>query len=163
MERLRPIDLERMNLPVGWRGYRRQPVDEALTRAAREIETLLGELKEAREIADKALKEADTYRAQENLMKEALILAQKAADETRAAASREAEMIVETAKRAEAELRAQAETRISDLRWDIERLSLDRQRFEQRFRALLEDHLSGLGDRRAQPPLVNLEVNDEAV
>lgn len=164
MERLKPLDLEKANIRRRMRGYDRTAVDALLARASKEIETLLTELQQARDALAGVEREVESYRAKEDLIKESLILAQKAADDQRTAANAEAERIVEAAKRAESEMRTEAQKRIGDLRWEIERLVLERNRFEQRVRALIAEHLKALDEGKpSQPPLVNLEVSDEAV
>ena len=163
MERLMPIDLERIQLGTGWRGYDKKEVDAICLRAANEIGALLQELKEARETAATMTREVESYRAQEQTLKEALLLAQKAADETRASAHREANSIIEEARRQAGEIDQTAQARIADLRWEIERLGLERQRFESRLRTMLEEQLRLLDQGRpGQPALVNLEVSDAA-
>ncbi len=161
MERLRPLDLEKTQFKSSFRGYDKATVDLIVARAAREIETLLGELKHAQETATHALTELEHFRAQESTLKEALILAQKASDETRANAHKQAELIEEQAQQRALELERQAQQKVRDLRWEIERLSLDRHKFEQRLRSLLDEHMRLLDiDRPYQPVLVNLELQE---
>lgn len=155
MERMMPIDLERKKLKKGLRGYDTHEVDALLERAAKEIETLLGELKQTRELSERQRAEIETFRAQESTLKEALLLAQRTADETRFTAHKEADLIVEEARRKAADLETQTQTRINDLRWELERLRLDRQRFVTGFRALLESHLREIAEQ--DPPLSILE------
>lgn len=161
MERISPLDLEKSEFRATFRGYDRQAVREVLNKAAKEIETLRAELKQAREESEANRREVERFHAQETALKEALLLAQKTADETRSAAHREAELIVSEAHRKASDVQKSAQERINDLRWELERLSLERSKFYAKFRSLLEEHLSALGGASGlQPALVNLEVND---
>ncbi|MBV6457062.1 MAG: hypothetical protein HONBIEJF_00168 [Fimbriimonadaceae bacterium] len=163
MDRLTPIDLERIQFRRSMRGYDRKQVEEVRQRATKEIETLLSELKEAREIAETALRHVENYRSQEDTLKEALVLAQKTADETRALAQKEAEYIREKAQSDALTTADQYQERINDLRWDLERLRLERQKFVIHFRAILQEQLQALDEgRSAQFTLVNLETLDPA-
>lgn len=161
MERLKPIDLDRAQLRRAMRGYDRSQVDELLKRAAKEIETLLAEVKAVTEESERARADVERFRAQEQTLKDAIVLAQKAADDTRAAAYREAELINQEAQRASAELQAQTQQRINDLRWEIERLHGEKQRFLKSFKALLQEHLRELDPSEGkQPSLMNVESGD---
>jgi len=158
MDRLKPLDLERIQFRRTLRGFDPKQVDDVRRRATKEIETLLEELKETREVADSALRQLEQYRAQEDTLREALVLAQKTADETRALAQREAELIREKAQNDAVSTADQFQERINDLRWDLERLRLERQKFVIHFRAVLQEQLQALDEgRSAQFTLVNLE------
>jgi cell division initiation protein len=159
MDRLTPLDLQKAKLPSRLRGFDRKATQALLGRAAEEIEALRKELRHAKEMADGALRELEIYRAQEATLREALVLAQKTADEARANARREAELIVEEAQRRAAEVRREAEQQLSQLRWDIERLHVERGHLRERMRAMLEAMLRALEDGRSlQPALVNLDT-----
>jgi cell division initiation protein len=149
MERMMPIDFDRAKLKKSFRGYDRSQVDDLLSRASHEIEVLLNEIKQAREVLGKQQADLETYRAQENLLKEALVLAQRTADETRFSAHKESDLILDEARRKADDIEKQAHQKLNDLRWDLERLRLDKQRFTNNFRALLEDHLRGLAEHGA--------------
>lgn len=127
MERLLPIDLERLTLRRAFRGYDRASVDQWLAHASAEIETLLHERDEARNANERLMAELGTHRAQEATLKDALLLAQKAADDTRALAHREAEQII-----------AQAEARIARMHEQAEGLRLETVKAAAGLRALAD-------------------------
>ncbi|HRJ26599.1 MAG TPA: DivIVA domain-containing protein [Fimbriimonadaceae bacterium] len=161
MERLQPIDLEKTQFQRQFRGYHRAQVEQTLAQAAQEITTLRQEIQKARETAEAALKELEHFRTQESTLKETLILAQKTADETKALAHKEADLILQQAQQKAADLERQAQKHINNLRWEIERLNLERQKFEQRLRGLLNEHSQTLESGRLfQPALVNLEIHE---
>jgi cell division initiation protein len=146
MDRIMPVDIERMNIRRRMFGYDRKSVDHLMAQASKTLEEQLTEIKQLREENERQKMELATHRAQESTLKEALILAQKTADETRAAAHKEAELILEEARRSATERQQELQTKINDLRWELERLRLDKQKFLRGFRGLLEDHLRELAE-----------------
>jgi len=164
MERLTPLDIERAQLRTRMRGYDRAQVDLLLQRCSREIEHLLGENKRLQGYADSALTELEQLRSHESALKDALVLAQKAADETRANAHKEAELILESARRAETTAKQEAEQQVVELRWEVESLKRERDNLRFRIRAVIEEHLRLLDSDALNDPLessqVSLEVRD---
>lgn len=140
MERIKPIDLERTPIRRAFRGYHRNTVDLLLGRASRTIEELLGEEQRLRAENERLKAELEQYRSLETTMKDALLLAQKAADETRAAAHKEAESIVEKA-------RLQARRQQEDAAADIRRLNEEFQNLEREYRAFLGQYRSLLSQK----------------
>jgi len=139
MERLLPIDLERARLPRRFRGYDCGVVDLLMTRAGTEIERLRKELMDARRMADQALTELERHRADEQSLRETLLLAQRAADDVRAAARREADALVADARRAYEDAKRDAEMEVQDLRWEIDRLDRERESLVFRIRGVLDE------------------------
>lgn len=160
MERLRPIEIEKSLFPVKFKGYERAAVDDFKARCAKELETVLAELKATREDAERLRAEVEGFRAQENTLKEALVLAQRTADETKAAAHKESDVIVERARNEAAELRRDLESKLTDVRWDLEKARLEKQQFLGNFRAMLEDHLRNLTE--SNPPLAVVDGNADS-
>lgn len=146
MERMMPIDLERAELKKSLNGYDRAQVQALLQRAAKEMSLLRGEVEELRAENGKLQRELDTHRSQENTLKEALILAQRTADDTRASAHKEADLIVEQARQRAAETEQQNQSKINDLRFELERLRLEKQRFLSQIRAMLEAQLRDVAE-----------------
>lgn len=146
MERMMPIDLERAELQKSLRGYDKTQVQGLLQRAAKEMATLRSEIESAQVEIGKLRQEVEGFRSQENTLKEALILAQRTADETRAAAHKESDLIIEEARQKSADIEAQMHTKINDLRWELERLRLDKQKFLNSYRGMLEAQLRDIAE-----------------
>lgn len=146
MERIMPIDLERAELKRAFRGYDRAQVQTLLQRAAVEMSALRSELDVAVTERNRAAQELDGFKAQENTLKEALVLAQRTADETRAGAHSEADLIVEKARQRATEVESEMQVKINDLRWELERLRLEKQRFLGKYRAMLEEQLRDIAE-----------------
>lgn len=161
MDRISPLDLERAEFNRVFRGLDPKPVKELLAKAGKEIELLRSELQAAKGLQEASARELEGFRQQESTLKEALILAQKTADDTRATAHREAEAILAESHRQATDLQRHAQEKINDLRWELERLSLERAKVFSRLRSVLQEHLDNLdGGAGHQPPLVNLELSD---
>jgi cell division initiation protein len=146
MDRMLPLDLERAQLKKALRGYDRDQVQALLQRGAKEMSTLRGEVESLQSECAKLRHEIDGHRAQENTLKEALILAQRTADETRAAAHKEADLILEQARQKACDVETQMQSKINDLRWELERLRLDKQKFLSAQRAVLEAQLRDIAE-----------------
>ncbi len=146
MDRMMPIDLERAELEKKFRGYDRNQVQSLLQRAAKEMATLRSENESAQTELTKLRQEVDSFRAQENTLKEALVLAQRTADETRASAHKESDLILEEARQKSADTEAQMQGKINDLRWELERLRLDKQKFLNSYRGMLEAQLRDIAE-----------------
>ena len=138
MDRIMPIDLERVQLKKSFRGYETSAVDQLIKGTTESLQSLLIENAGLREEVERQRQELDRTRLQENTLKDALLLAQKAADETRAAAHRHAENIIEEARQAALAERISMQQQVSELRWDMERIRTERRRFEDEFKGMLE-------------------------
>jgi len=138
MDRIMPIDLERARLRKSFRGYETTQVDTLLSESAQSLQALLMENATLREQVERQWKDLERCKLEENTLKDAILLAQKAADETRAAAHKHAESILEEARLAALAERVSVQQQVSELRWDLERLRSDRRRFEDEFKAMLD-------------------------
>lgn len=147
MDRMMPIDLERVELTRSFRGYDRSEVQILLQKAAKEMAALRGEVEILQSDNGKLKQEVDACRAQENTLKEALILAQRTADETRSSAHKEADLILEEARRKAADVETSMQGKINDLRWELERLRLDKQKFLNAYRGMLEAQLRDIAEQ----------------
>jgi cell division initiation protein len=141
MERLKPVELQRLNIPKRPFGYEVAYVDHLMERIIKELEFLIEENNRLQEISDQALKEAERFRLQENTLKEALLLAQKAASEVRANAHKEAEVILMEAHQKATEIEKKAQDKFYETKWNIEVLKQQKRQFEQKWRNILEEQL----------------------
>ena len=151
MDRIMPIDLERVQLKKSFRGYETSAVDKLIKGSTESLQSLLIENAGLREEVERQRQELDRTRLQENTLKDALLLAQKAADETRAAAHRHADNIIEEARQGALAERIAMQQQVSELRWDFERIRAERKRFEDEFKGMLERYQRDI----AVMPLLN--------
>jgi cell division initiation protein len=150
--RLTPIDITSKRFRRTWRGYRPSEVDGFLSEVGADYEAVVLENAQLREQVAQMRQELERYRAVEEAMKEALVLAQRTADELRATAHKEAEVL-----RAQAEL--QIRQQFEQQRKAIEDLQVARQRFAIELRSVLqgmlefvERYLSPAPHELAPPP-----------
>jgi cell division initiation protein len=142
--RLTPIDLLNKRFATSLRGYARGAVEDYLREIAADYEATVAENARLRETVENLEREIERYRSMETTLKEALILAQKTADETRAQAHREAEAVLREAQSRAAAVSEDAERRLEAVRQQ-------RMRFAREFRATLQAYLDSLdGDARTR-------------
>ncbi len=144
MDRMTPLDLERVQLPTAWRGYHRESVDRLLASLAAQLGEMLAEAQTARRRFEDAERTLATYQGRERALVDAVTLAQKAADDARANARREAELIVQEANVEAQEIRQKATESAASVQWEIERLRQEKTNLEARLRATLLEHLDRL-------------------
>lgn len=150
-----------------FRGYDTAQVDALLADLRTRQETLHREVDQLREQNARFGSEAaqvesarQALASEESAVKEALISAHRQAEDVLAEARREAEILLQVARETGARMQEDLRGRIDDLNWQIERLSLQRQRFQADFRGLLEGYLGSLSE--PEQPRLLLEATREA-
>jgi cell division initiation protein len=144
LDRIKPIELDKATLPRVFRGYDPRSVHLLLERSSKEIEAVLTEQKLMRGEIDRLKAELQGYRGMESALKDALLVAQKAADETRANAHKEAELMLESARQGAYEEQHVLAGEVKSLMHQVDALHKERDRFQRQFRVLLEGHLHEL-------------------
>ena len=139
-----PVDLEHVKLRKGFRGYQHAEVDELLRRITSTLEELLSENATLKELSASQQAELAMLRRDTRFVQEALISAQKSADEIRNAAQKHAELIIEEARHIATTEKNAAQQKVTEWRWEMDRIKQDRQRFIEDFRLLLERHMREL-------------------
>ena len=141
---LTPLDVRKQEFRRSLRGYETLGVEDFRQRVADELERLLREKSLLEERLAALAEQLQSYRERERAMNDALVAAQQFREETRAAAQREAKVVM---KEAEAEgKRALDEARAAKA--EVERQTANVQRHFQAyvagFRTLLERQLAEL-------------------
>jgi cell division initiation protein len=160
MEKITAVDIQHKSFKKALQGYDRAEVDGFLDEV---IETLEDEAQHRAaleaEIAD--LKErVGHFKAMEESLQNTLVLAQRTADETKASAHKEADLIREKARlEAEREI-ASYNDAIVEVRREHQRTVEASERARSEFRSLLMTHLS-LVERVAPPALAHDAVPSE--
>ena len=152
-----PIDIIHTQFKTTLRGYSKAQVDEFVRAAGEALEYAIREKCELQRKVDQLQEDVDRVRKIESTMTEALTLAQKSADELRAAAHKQAEAIVQEAEHARVRMTADAQTEAEKYRADVELLQATRDRFESEFKAMLGVYQDWL-DRRKGTDLIRSEV-----
>ena len=136
-----PLDITQKRFPGALRGYDRQEVEAFLSLVASEFEDLVREVQALRSDVSRMDEEIAEHRSRERALQETLVTAQRASEEIRDAARKEAEITI-----ADAELQAEkivqaAHTRFLRIVDDINELKRQRIQFETNVRTLVESHV----------------------
>lgn len=132
-QRLTPVDILNLHFRRSLRGYAVAEVDDFVRRVAADMEAVLAESAGLREKIGALEREISQFRSLETTMRDALVLAQKAADETRAAAHAQAEAQI-----------LDAQARVTQMTAQVEALRRERLRLARDMRAQLAAHLDWL-------------------
>lgn len=134
------------NLKVAIRGYDQHQVDALLKQDADQIGALKAQLQFKENELEKLRAELEALKGRESRLGDTLMLAQRTADEVIAAAHQESARLLEEGKKKAEEAGKDAKSTIENLKWDVERLRLEKQNFINSFRTLLEGHLRELAE-----------------
>jgi len=148
------IDILHAQFKRGIRGYSVAQVDSFLHKVAGAMEEQARELADMRDQVERLTAEVNRCREIETTMHNALLLAQKTADELKANAHHEAEIIVREAEQKSAQQITDAQAELADLKTRIAALQEDRDRFESEFRSLIRscsEWLDNQSEKRKQP------------
>jgi cell division initiation protein len=142
MEKITPVDIQHKSFKKALQGYERADVDKFLDEI---IETLEDEAQQRAaleaEIAD--LKErVSHFKAIEESLQNTLVLAQRTADEVKASAHKEADLIREQARLANEREIAGYSSTISDVRREQQRALEATEKAKSELRSLLMTHLA---------------------
>ena len=162
MERITPIDIQHKSFKKALQGYDRAEVDQFLDEV---IETLEDDATHRAalqaEIAD--LKERIShFKAMEESLQNTLVLAQRTADEVKASAHKEADLIREQARlAAEREITSYNDA-IAETRREHQRAIEAAEKAKSELRSLLMTHLSLLDSALITPPVTQVAANNGA-
>ena len=143
---LSPVELKHQRPGRGLIGYRRTEVDEIMIHATQAYEAVWRDRADLEDRVHELESKLSAFLDTEEAMRGALVTAQRAADEMRAHASREAELIVRDAEARGRDLVHKAYAERSQVQREIERLRAEEQRFRARLRSLLGSTLQSVRD-----------------
>jgi cell division initiation protein len=132
-ERLTPVDILNLRFRRSVRGYAVAEVDDFVRHVAADMEAVLAESAALRERIGAQEREIAQFRTLETTMRDALVLAQKAADEVRAAAHTQASAQIQ-----------EAQTRVAEMSARVDALRQERRRLARDMRAQLAAYLDWL-------------------
>ncbi len=145
---LTPVDILHTQFKTTLRGYSKQQVDEFARSVREALETALNDKAEVQRCADALQGEVDRVRSTESTMANALTVAQKSADELKAGAHKQVELILKEAELSRVKMTADAQSETERLRTEIALLQATRDRFDAEFRAVLAGYVEWLDKRR---------------
>jgi len=138
---LAPLDIQNKEFKRAFRGYSDEEVREFLEKVSHDYESIFKEnlfLKEEKETLGKKLHH---YQQLENSLRSALVLAQNTAEETKANALKEADLIVGEARLKAERMKEEAKNQMQELTRELEELKQEERFFRIKFKTLLESHL----------------------
>jgi DivIVA domain-containing protein len=141
---LTPLDIRKQEFRKTLRGFEPVGVEEFRTRVADELERILRERAVLEERVVALTDQLRVFRERERAMNEALVAAQQLRDETRAAATREAQVIVREAESEARRILGEARGAEADVRRQLTETERQFQAYLGGFRALLERQLAEL-------------------
>jgi cell division initiation protein len=141
-----PVEIRHVRLPRSLAGYRRRAVDALLEDIRLSYEDVWRERADAREEIERLESELARYKELEVLLRNALVSAERSADELRAQARREAAVILEEARVRARAIASGAEAERERVRAEIRRLRALEADVRRDYRAFLVAALDRLED-----------------
>ncbi len=141
-----PVEIRHVKLPRALAGYRRRAVDRVLEDIRLSYEDVWRDRADAREEIERLESELARYKELEVLLRNALVSAERSADELRAQARREADVILEEARVKAREIATAAEAERERVRAEVRRLKTLEADVRRDYRAFLVGALDRLDD-----------------
>lgn len=136
--KIAPIEIRNAEFPRVFRGFDPERVRSFLEMIADELEEIIKEnISLSERIKDLDIKIED-YRRMENIMKEALLTAQKGADELKRNAEKEAELLIMNAKMEAEKLLEEKKEELNKLKQEIEEIKARKKSLLLEFKAIVE-------------------------
>ncbi len=161
--RITPIDIRKQEFRRAMRGYDIDEVDTFMAMVSEEMEELISTAQQAKGEAVSLKERLSEYQQMEATMRETLMTVQRAAEEKRGAAIREAELILK-----EAEVRAgnwieDAHRSIRDIKKELAKLRGMRDSYVTRLRMLVQAQLDmlKLAEMEEETPDATLDIFEE--
>jgi len=154
---LTPVDILHTEFRTAFRGYNTDQVDDFVDAVAEALEAALREKADLQRRLEALEDEIDAVREMKSTLADALAVAQRNADELRANAHKQAELILQEGEQSRVKLAADVQAEAERRRAEIALLQAQRDRFETEFRAMLASYSEWL-DRRGREDLVRSEV-----
>ena len=151
---LTPVEIRHVHLPRRPLGYSRGIVDDLLDRVTASFEAVWRERADLRDEVDRLEGELARYKELDVLLRNSLVSAERAADELRAQAGKEADVMLEQARLRAREIAAEADAERERVRTEIRRLRALETDVRSGYRAFLLaalDRLDRDGDEREAP------------
>jgi cell division initiation protein len=151
---LTPVEIRHVKLGRRLGGYDRPATDALLVRIAESFEDVWRERADLRDEIERLESELARFRELEVLLRNTLVSAERSADELRAQAHREADVILDEARVRAREIAGGAESERERVRADIRRLKNVEAQMRAEYRAFLAtalDRLKGDTEERETP------------
>lgn len=154
---LTPVDILHTEFKPAFRGYNKDQVDDFVDSVSDALEAALQDRADLGRRLESLEEEIDQVREMKTTLANALAIAQRNADDLRANAHKQVELILKEAEQSRVRLVADVQTEAEKCRTEIALLQAQRDRFETEFRAMLSSYGEWL-ERRGCGELVRSEV-----
>jgi cell division initiation protein len=138
--KITPLDITQKSFGRALRGYDRQEVEAFLALVATEFEGLVKEVQALREDVSRMDEEIGEFRGRERALQETMVTAQKACEDIRESARKEAEITLSEAELQGEKIVQAAHGRFLRIVDDIAELKRQRVTFEAQVRSVVEAH-----------------------
>ncbi len=141
-----PLDIQNKEFKKGLRGYKEDEVDEFLDQVMVDYEKLYKENAELKDKVERVNQQIEQFKNIENTLKNTLVVAQNAAEEVRANASKQAELIVKESENRSKEMISKANRDVEKVREQYEEIKKNMQIFKTRYKTLLQSQIDAVLD-----------------
>ncbi len=138
MPRLTPLEIQKHEFSRKWKGLDPVEVENFLSMAAEEMEELARANSDLESRVRHLIEENEEHRERERILKATLLTAQRASEDIRTAASKEAERIVQEAQEAGERLTHSALQRSAEIEKAIHELKIQRANFRLQLQKMIE-------------------------
>ncbi|WP_026476420.1 DivIVA domain-containing protein [Alkaliphilus transvaalensis] len=139
-----PLDIQNKEFKRGLRGYKEDEVDEFLDQVMVDYEKLYKENMELKDKVERASQQMDQYKNIEETLKNTLVVAQNAAEEVRANATKQADLIVKDAESRGKEIIEKANREVDKVKQEYEEIKKHMQIFKTRYKTLLQSQIDAV-------------------
>lgn len=138
MPRITPLEIQKHEFSRKWKGIDPVEVDSFLAIVAEEMEELARSHVELETRVRGLVEENSEHRDRERILKETLVTAQRASEDMRAAAQKQAQLIVQEAQDSSERLTHHALQRSAEIEKAIHELKLQRTNFRLQLQTMIE-------------------------
>lgn len=140
--RITPLDIQQKQFSSRFRGFDMEEVDSFLELIREEMEELLRDNANLREESRRYEKQLKEYKNIETTLKDTLVSTQQMAEDFRATAKKDADILKKEAEMEAEEMMREMQDKIVKIHEDITDLKGVRRHFKEELRRLIESHLS---------------------
>jgi len=148
-----PLDIESRRFRRELFGYSRREVEQLVRAAADALSQANLEREELNRRLDSARRDVDEFRGREKTLIEALAAADRLAEERKAVAQEHAERLLREARDQAEDLLSRTRSDLTRIEQQIIRVKVERENFENRLLALLDEHRRMVEIRRQEAGL----------
>lgn len=141
-----PEEISNKEFKKGFRGYSEEEVDVFLDQLKDDYEVIVKENEAVKEKLLMYQEQVSKYSSIEETLKETLITAQSAAEDTTSAANKKARIIVQEAELQSKQIIDSANNKVVEIRNEYKSLIKEFKVFRNKFKSLLEDEMQNVDD-----------------